>query len=104
MSNQPFHYQGQAVLTLRQIDRMNGVIKGSAFRAFKRVADTLIEGEDYFVLAMDELKTRSADPALNALHAAMLSADALYPSSRVVVLITQTAYARLQRAANLSSS
>ncbi len=96
----PFDHGGVEVLTLRQIDRMNQVPKGTAFRAFKRARDELLEGRDFFVLAMD---MPQSEP-----HAALLArlgeAGALYPGSRVAVLITAGAYARLQGAASLSPS
>ena len=37
--------------TLRELDAQAGARKGTAFRAFKRLADGWIEGRDYRVLA-----------------------------------------------------
>lgn len=91
----PFAYRGCEVLTLRQIDRMNGVAKGTAFRAFKRVRGELVEDRDYFVL-----DAAGSDPLLAQLQAA----EAVYASSQVVVLLTPDAYARMQGAANLPPS
>ena len=97
MSEAPFTFQGRSVLTLRQIDRLNGVVKGAAFRAFKQVRASLVEGRDFFVLSVDAPATAEEAALLERLHAAA----ALYSSSRVAVLITSGAYARMQRAANL---
>jgi len=91
----PFFYRGCDVLTLRQIDRMNDTVKGTAFRVFKRVRDDLVEGQDYFVL-----DAHGDEPILAALHAG----DAVYASSQVIVLLAQTAYARMQATANLPRS
>lgn len=91
----PFVHRGREVLTLRQIDRMNGMVKGTAFRVFKRVRAALVEDRDYFVL-----DATGADPLLARLQAA----EAVYASSQVVVLLTPEAYARMQAAANLPSS
>ncbi|AGM40410.1 hypothetical protein SPISAL_01555 [Spiribacter salinus M19-40] len=91
----PFSYRGCDVLTLRQIDRMNDTVKGTAFRVFKRVRGELVEGQDYFVL-----DAHGDEPILAALHAG----DAVYASSQVIVLLTQTAYARMRATANLPRS
>ena len=48
MTERPLEFHGVAVLTLRQIDRLNAVPKGTAFRAFKRARDSLREGRDFF--------------------------------------------------------
>jgi hypothetical protein len=37
-------------LTLRELDERAGLPKGSTFRAFKKVAATLVEGRDFRVL------------------------------------------------------
>ncbi len=96
-SETPFEYRGQTVLGLRQIDRMNGVAKGTAFRAFKRIRDDLQEGREFFVLNID----KPGDTAATALLRRMQAAGALYPASRVAVLITAGAYARMQGVATL---
>jgi len=91
----PFFYRGCDVLTLRQIDRLNGTPKGTAFRAFKRARADLQEERDYYVV-----DAHGDDPVLAELRAA----DAVYASSQVIVLLTAAAYARMQAAANLSGS
>lgn len=103
-TEQPFYYRAQAVLTLRQIDRLNQVVKGTAFRAFKRTEAELTEGRDFFVLSMAASSDDSLEPMPDALRAELEAADALYASSQVTILLTQNAYARVQHAANLSPS
>mgnify|MGYP000544672074 FL=1 len=93
----PFEYRGRTVLGLRQIDRMNGAAKGTAFRAFKRIRDDLQEGREFFVVDIDS----PVDPAATVLLRRMQAAGALYPASRVAVLITAGAYARMQGVATL---
>lgn len=83
----PLEHAGTAVLTLRQLDRLNGVPKGTSFRAFKRALPRLTEGEDFFVL----------DPARDAERIAGLKAAGLaYASSVQVVLVSRAAYARMR--------
>ena len=94
-----FLFGDTPVLTLRQIDQMNAVAKGTAFRAFKRAEPTLEEGVDYFVLDIHAPGGEAAESLLQRLNAA----GALYPSSRVAVLISEKAYARMQAIANLRS-
>ena len=92
-----FRYHNTPVLTLRQIDQMNAVAKGVAFRAFKQAEASLNEGEDYFVIDMAAPPGQAAAVLLERLRAA----DALYASSQVAILITEKAYARMQAVANL---
>ncbi len=98
MPEQPIHYRGNTLLSLRQIDRLNQVAKGTAFRAFKRVRDNLTEGVDFFVL---DPAAPANDDELRVLSD-LREQIAIYPTSRVVVLITEGAYAALRDAANLS--
>ena len=101
MSNpgeRPLDYRGQAVVTLRQIDRHNGAAKGTAFRAFKHADVSLVEGRDFFVVPLD----RPADPAIESFLLQVRQAGAVYSSSRALILLTRHAYARLAAAANLS--
>lgn len=66
--------------TLKEIDDALGMVKGSAFRAFKRLGDALVENRDYRHLSAME-------------HAAAIQAlkDAgrLYPSSRNALLFLE---------------
>ncbi|QGM21095.1 hypothetical protein GJ672_01575 [Spiribacter sp. 2438] len=101
MSNpgeRPLDYRGQAVVTLRQIDRHNGAAKGTAFRAFKHADIPLVEGRDFFVVPLD----RPSDPATESLLLRARQTNAVYSSSRALILLTRHAYARLAAAANLS--
>ncbi|EAR21910.1 ORF6N domain-containing protein [Nitrococcus mobilis] len=88
MKTQPFHYRGREVMTLRQLDRLNGVPKGTSFRVFKRVRPCLEEGMDFFCLAANE-HSKLAE----ALH----QSGALYLASVNMVLITRRGYERMQR-------
>ncbi|MEX0386812.1 ORF6N domain-containing protein [Spiribacter onubensis] len=96
-SEAPFEYRGEPVLGLRQIDRMNGAAKGTAFRAFKRVRHALQEDREFFVVDIDA----PGDAKSARLMGDMKEAGALYPASRVAVLITAEAYARMQGVARL---
>lgn len=49
-------YDGQRVVTLREIDEMHGRPSGTARKAFNRHRKWFIKGEDYFVHNMDESK------------------------------------------------
>ena len=96
---QPFSYRGIPILTLRQIDELNGVPKGSAFRAFKQVEPELAEGQDFFVINIHA----PADDYAQALIQQLSDTGALYASSQIALLISRKAYARLQAVANLRS-
>lgn len=83
-------HQGRETMTLRQIDRLNGTPKGTAFRAFKRVRPRLREGEHFFRL----------DASANAEFIASLRrSGVVYPSTVHLVLITRSGYERLCGAA-----
>jgi N-acetyl-beta-hexosaminidase len=86
MAETPLRYAGQEVLTLRQIDRLNGVAKGTGFRAFKRVRDELTEGRDFFRLDASEHASY-----IEALRRAGL----VYESTIHCVLLTRAAYRRM---------
>lgn len=72
--------------TLREIDARLGLRKGDSFRAFKRLAATLIEGEDYTVLRADTDATAIAQ---------LRSAARIYTGSINVVLLAPRAQALL---------
>lgn len=80
-------YRGTPVLSFKQIDRLNGLPKGSAFRAFKRCRSTLQEGVHYFYLSPDA-------PELTELR----QRGVLYHGPAHAVLVTQAGYALLQQA------
>lgn len=79
-------YRGLNTLSLRQIDTLNGVAKGTTFRAFKHCA-ALREDEDFFLVTADE------DPETVA---AWRQAGLIYPTTVTVVLLTESGYRKLQ--------
>jgi hypothetical protein len=83
MTERPVEIAGEPTLSFRQLDRLNGVPKGTSFRCFKRVRERLREGRDYFIL--DAVRDAELIAALRA------RGDA-YPTPAHVVLLTQTAY------------
>ena len=86
MSETPLPYAGREVLTLRQIDRLIGVPKGTGFRAFKRVRDDLVEGRDFFRL----------DGSEYAGYIESLRRQGLvYESTIHLLLLTREAYDRM---------
>jgi hypothetical protein len=99
MSEQPLTWQGIAVLSLRQIDRLNDAPKGTAFRAFKRVRDRLVEGQDFFVI---DPAAADDDGQVAALIESLDRHDGRYASSRVVILLSEKAYAHMSAVASLS--
>ncbi|MDN5851074.1 MAG: ORF6N domain-containing protein [Nitrococcus sp.] len=88
MKAQPFQYRGREVMTLRQLDELNGVPKGTSFRAFKRVRPYLEAGEDFFCLAANEQLQLSEVLRQCAL---------VYPASVSIVLVTRRGYQRMQQ-------
>ena len=79
--------------TFKDIDTHHGLVKGSAFRAFKGLLEELREGEDFIYLdgAGHEAEIR-----------ALRAAGRLYRSSVNAVLLTPAGYRRL--AARLPAS
>ncbi|MEW5763680.1 MAG: ORF6N domain-containing protein [Acidobacteriota bacterium] len=60
----PVEYQGQRVLTLRQVDELHGKQDDSAGRRFRAHRDEFVFGEDYFEVRYDEW---ASAPALSSL-------------------------------------
>lgn len=83
---QPFLFHGRKVMTFRTLDQQRETRKGTAFRAFKQTLDQLQEGDDHWCLD-------SHDDA--AAIAELKDAGRIYPSSVNVVLLGQTAVARI---------
>lgn len=81
---QTIRYRGSECLSLKQLDELNSLPKGSSFRLFKRAA--LVEGEDFHLL--DHSLERELIEALRG-------AGLIYATSRNVVLITRRGYERL---------
>ena len=71
--------------TVREIDELHDLPKGSAFRCFKEVEPFLEEGEDYRVLH-NERDRETID--------GMRRDERIYPSSVNIILITADAYER----------
>lgn len=81
-------YADHDTLSLRQLDVLNGVEKGTSFRAFKACRDVLQEGVDYFYLSaqqhesfIDELK----------------AAGRVYATTVNLLLLTQAGYQRIRQ-------
>lgn len=53
----PLVYEGQRVVTFRQIDQVHQRPEGTAKRNFAKNRRRLIEGEDYFRVGVDEIRT-----------------------------------------------
>lgn len=74
-------------LSVRQIDRLNGLAKGSTFRLFKAHRLQLREGQDYFYLCAAE-------------HAELIEQlkahGQIYATSVHLLLFTRQGYERLQ--------
>ena len=83
-------YQGRRTLSFRQVDELNGLPKGSAFRLFKHFQVEMREGSDYFYL----------DAAGNQSFIESLRRDGkVYPATINLVLITEDGYRLLRRSA-----
>lgn len=84
---QPIRFRGLDTLSLRQLDELNQVPKGTTFRRFKALRDQMTEGRDFFRLDAVE------HPDLLA----RLRADGrIYPSSVHAVLLTESGYRHLR--------
>lgn len=79
-------YAGQETLSFKQLDELNGVQKGTAFRAFKRRRDQLVEQVDYFYLSGTEHE---------AFIESLKGAGLVYRSTTHLVLLTRDGYQRL---------
>lgn len=84
----PFiRFRGHDTLSLRQLDELNQVPKGSTFRRFKALRAELMEGRDFFRLdATDDV----------ALLRRLRAEGRIYPTSVHVVLLTESGYRRLR--------
>ncbi len=82
-------FRGRDTLSLRQLDELNHVPKGTTFRRFKACRADLVEGQDFFRLDAGE-----HSPLLDSLR----EEGRIYPSSVHVVLLTESGYQRLMGA------
>jgi hypothetical protein len=84
----PILFAEVETLSLRQLDELNGVPKGTSFRWFKRCEGELVEGVDYFRLDADE-------------HAELIeqlrARGSIYLSTRHLLLLTRQGYQQLRQ-------
>lgn len=80
--------------TLKEIDEQQGVVKGTAFRAFKSINHALIENVDYFYINGDqqprqihELK-QSQRLYLSSQHALIFTKNAQQKIIQAILFIT----------------
>lgn len=73
-------------LSFRELDECSGRIKGSAFRAFKRIEAELLEGRDFRLLRQG---TDDAEIAL------LRQQNRIYRSSVHIVLLSEAAATRV---------
>lgn len=83
----PIFHAGVETLSLRQLDELNCVAKGTSFKAFKRCETQLQQGQDYFYLPADEHK---------ALIDELKAAGCIYATTVHLLLLTRDGYARIQ--------
>ena len=80
------NYAGQPTLSFKQLDELNSASKGTAFSAFKRRKNLLVENLDFFYLAGKE-----HDAFIEQLKAS----GQIYRSTTHLVLLTRGGYERL---------
>lgn len=83
---EPIIYQGMHCLSFMQLDQRAGVVKGTAFRAFKRVRGELVEGVCFFYLDAEREREFIEDLRTRGL---------IYPSTWNLVLLTEAGWRRL---------
>lgn len=79
----PIRFAGADTFSLRQLDELNGLSKGTSFRWFKACEAELEEGMDYFHLLADEHATLIDD---------LKTSGRIYRSTRHLLLLTRSAY------------
>ena len=76
-------FAGTETLSLRQLDELNKLPKGTSFRWFKACDGELLEGRDYYYLPADN-------------HAELIErlrkAEQIYASTRHLLLLTRNGY------------
>jgi len=85
---EPIDFDGVEALSFRQIDSMNGVPKGTAFRFFKRVRGELTEGRDFYYLPQH---------SHGAFIQSLRETEQIYHGTHHLVLITRSGYERLRQ-------
>ncbi|MEL0169454.1 MAG: hypothetical protein VW877_15130 [Pseudomonadaceae bacterium] len=90
----PIRFADADTLSLRQLDELNTVPKGTSFRVFRRCEAQLQEGKDFFYLPADEHK---------ALIDSLKAAGQIYATTVNLVLLTREGYLRMQQLVNDSA-
>jgi len=85
-ATKPINFDGVETLSFRQIDDLNGFVKGTAFRLFKRAGSDLMEGRDYYYLPAS---------SHGAFIESLRALGSIYSSTRHLVLITRSGYGRM---------
>jgi len=80
---------GTGTWTFREVDARHGCVKGTAFRAFKRLGGALVEGEHFHYLAAD---------AYPETIARLKAEGRLYRGTVNAVVLTEAGYRRLREA------
>ena len=83
----PIFHEGAETLSLRQLDELNAVPKGTSFKAFKHCAEQLQDGRGYYYLQADENK---------ALIDLLKSSGQIYGSTVHLVLLTRSGYQQIR--------
>lgn len=84
----PIIFAGVETLSLRQLDELNGLPKGTNFRWFKVCEAGLVEGTDYFLLPADDHRE---------LIDILKTSGRIYPSTRHLLLLTRRGYQQLRQ-------
>lgn len=83
----PIIFAGTETLSLRQLDELNNLPKGTSFRWFKACDAELVEGRDYYYLPADS-------------HAELIEqlrvAGQIYTSTRHLLLLTRNGYQHIR--------
>lgn len=82
----PIPFDGVSTLSLRQLDELNQLPKGSSFRRFKACRE-LVEGRDYYYLPAEEYAELIGE---------LKQSGQIYVSTRHLVLLTRSGYQRMR--------
>lgn len=90
---QPIFFADVETLSFRQIDELNGFVKGASFKLFKMHRAALTEGIHYFYLSEHTHRLLLAD---------LKKTERIYASSLHLVLLTRQGYRQLQQLSQLA--
>lgn len=90
---EPILHNGEETLSFRQIDQLNDLTKGTAFRLFKGAGDQLREGVDFYYLPAQEHTER--------IHQ-LKACGKIYATTTHLVLLTRSGYAKLQQLSTMA--